>query len=100
LLIIDAPNIAQIGSDDIAGEWFVDSHLYHFSRRTLARLLEIAGFEIVAGADPRDRENLLFAARKRNEPMSSESRDFAEVDAALATITAYVTTRANALRAA
>jgi SAM-dependent methyltransferase len=100
LLIIDAPNIALIGSDDIAEEWFIDNHLYHFSRRTLARLLEAAGFEIVAGSDPRDRENLLFAARKRNEPMSSQSRDFAEVDAALATITAYVTTRANALRAA
>ncbi len=99
LLIIDAPNIAQIGSGDIAEEWFIDD-LYHFSRRTLARLLEIAGFEIVAGADVRDGENLLFAARKRNGPMCSVGRDFAEVDAALTLIASYVTARVNAQRAA
>jgi len=99
LLIIDAPDIARIGSDDIAEEWFIDD-LYHFSRRTLARLLEIAGFEIVAGADVRDYENLLFAARKRNEPMRSGARDFAEVEASLARITSYVTARVNAQRAA
>ena len=100
LLIIDAPNIAQIGSDHTAEEWFIDDHLYHFSRRTLARLLEIAGFEIVAGADVRDGENLLFAARKRNEPMRSRARDFAEVDAALTLIDSYVTARVSAQRAA
>jgi SAM-dependent methyltransferase len=100
LLIIDAPNIAQIGSDEIAEEWFIDNHLYHFSRRTLARLLEIAGFETVAGADSQDQENLLFVARKRNEPVRSIARDYAEVEAALALITSYVTTRANAQRAA
>ncbi len=99
LLIIDAPNIARIGSGDIAEEWFIDN-LYHFSRRTLARLLEIAGFEIVSGADVRDGENLLFAARKRNEPMPSVARDFAEVDAALTLIASYVTARVNAQRAA
>jgi len=27
LLIIDAANIALIGSDDIVGEWFIDNHL-------------------------------------------------------------------------
>ncbi|MEA2824879.1 MAG: hypothetical protein QOF03_1361 [Alphaproteobacteria bacterium] len=100
LLIIDAPNIAQIGSDDIAEEWFIDNHLYHFSRRTLARLLEIAGFETVAGADSQDGENLLFAARKRNEPTRSVARDSAEVDAALALIDSYVTARVGAQRAA
>jgi len=100
LLIIDAPNIAQIGSDHTAEEWFIDDHLYHFSRRTLARLLEITGFEIVAGADVRDGENLLFAARKRNEPMPSVARDFAEVDAALTLIASYVTARVSAQRAA
>src|SRR6266567_6549471 len=99
LLIIDAPNIAQIGSGDIAEEWFIDN-LYYFSRRTLARLLEIAGFEIVAGADVRDGENLLFAARKRNGPMCSVGRDFAEMDAALTLIASYVSARVNAQRAA
>jgi SAM-dependent methyltransferase len=100
VLIVDAPNIEEIGSDGIAEEWFIDNHLYHFSRRTLARLLEIAGFETVAGADSRDRENLLLAARKRNKPTRSGGRDLGEVDAALALIASYVTARVGAQRAA
>jgi 2-polyprenyl-3-methyl-5-hydroxy-6-metoxy-1,4-benzoquinol methylase len=100
LLIIDAPNIALIGSDDIVGEWFIDNHLYHFSRRTLARILEVAGFEIVAGPDSRDHENLLIAARKRKQTAGSVARDYAEVDAALARITSYVNARARVQHAA
>jgi SAM-dependent methyltransferase len=100
LLIIDASNIALIDGGDIAEEWFIDNHLFHFSRVTLARLLEAAGFEIVAGPDPKDRENLLFAARKRIRPTHSVAHDPAEVDAALALITSYVTARARAQRAA
>lgn len=100
LLIIDAPNIALIGSDDIVGEWFTDNHLFHFSRRTLARFLEVAGFEIVAGPDSRDHENLLIAARKRKQTTGSVARDYAEVDAALARITSYVTARARVQHAA
>ena len=33
LLVLDAPNIALIGGDDILEEWFIDKHLYHFSAR-------------------------------------------------------------------
>ena len=72
-------------------EWFIDQHLYHFSHVTLARLIEASGFDIVAGPDPKDRENLLFAARKRRHPARSGQRNPREVDAALALITAYVT---------
>jgi len=100
LLIIDAPNIALIGSDDIVGEWFIDNHLYHFSRRTLARILEVAGFEIVAGPDSRDHENLLIAARKRKQTTGSVARDYAEVEAALVRMTSYVTARARVQHAA
>ena len=50
LLVLDAPNIALIGGDDILEEWFIDKHLYHFSKRTLARMIEAAGFTIVAAA--------------------------------------------------
>ena len=35
LLVLDAPNIALIGADDIVEEWFIDKHLTHFSERTL-----------------------------------------------------------------
>ena len=100
LLIIDAPNIALIDSQNVVDEWFVDQHLFHFSQVTLARLIEASGFDIVAGPDPKDRENLLFAARKRRHPARSGQRNPREVDAALALITAYVTARARTQRAA
>jgi SAM-dependent methyltransferase len=100
LIIIDAPNIARIGGDDIADEWFIDAQLYHFSERTLARFLKAAGFEILAAPDPKDRENLLFAARKQKRPARSEQRDLGEVDRALTLITSYVINRARTQRAA
>ncbi|MEI9930680.1 MAG: class I SAM-dependent methyltransferase [Rhizomicrobium sp.] len=40
LLILDAPNIALLAADDIVEEWFIDKHLYHFSARTLGRMIE------------------------------------------------------------
>ncbi|HMI95182.1 MAG TPA: methyltransferase domain-containing protein [Micropepsaceae bacterium] len=100
LLIIDAPNIALIGGDDIADEWFVDTQLYHFSEVTLARLLDATGFEIVAGRDPKRRGNLLFAARKAKRPARSQQRNPGEVDGALALITSYVNYRVRTQRAA
>jgi len=64
LLVIDAPNIALIGGDDIAEEWFIDKHLFHFSDATLGAMLAAAGFDIVQANDRRDAVNLLFVARK------------------------------------
>ena len=40
LMVLDAPNIALIGGDDILEEWFIDKHLYHFSKITLTRMIE------------------------------------------------------------
>jgi hypothetical protein len=45
-------------------EWFIDKHLYHFSARTLMRLVVAAGFEIIAAPDIEDHTNLLIVARK------------------------------------
>ena len=64
LLVLDAPNIALIGADDIVEEWFIDKHLYHFSERTLTRMVEAAGFSLVERPDPADRENLFLVAKK------------------------------------
>ncbi len=100
LLIVDAPNIAAIGSDPIMEEWFTDQRLYHFSHTTLARLLEACGFDIIAGLDPKDCENLIFAARKRDAAARAGQRNPGEVDAALALITSYITRRARTQRAA
>lgn len=97
LLIVDAPNVALLSSDDILEEWFIDKHLFHFSAGTLARLLSANGFEVVDGPDKSDRENLLFTARKRAVAARPLARDAHEADRALALINTYVATRARNL---
>jgi SAM-dependent methyltransferase len=97
LLIVDAPDIALIGAEDIVEEWFIDKHLYHFSKKTLAHCLESSGFEIVGAPDASDRENLLFAARKGPIGAGIVQQDSDEVAAALSLVTAYVTNRARNL---
>ena len=99
LLVVDVPNIVLIGSDDIVEEWFIDKHLTHFSARTLARMIEAAGFSIVEGPDASDRENLLIVARKNGRIISFLERDAREVDAARDLMTDYVAARARNLMA-
>lgn len=99
LLLVDVPNIALIGSDDIVEEWFIDKHLTHFSARTLSRMIEAAGFTILEGPEPSDRENLLIVARKNGRIISFLERDAREVDAARDLVTEYVAARARNLMA-
>ncbi|MEP6828881.1 MAG: class I SAM-dependent methyltransferase [Rhizomicrobium sp.] len=94
LLVLDAPNIALIGGDDILEEWFIDKHLYHFSETTLGRMIEAAGFTIIERPDPKDRINLLFVARKNGGPVTDIAADPAEVMNAVRLLTSYVATRA------
>jgi SAM-dependent methyltransferase len=96
LLVLDAPNIALIGGDDILEEWFIDKHLYHFSQTTLARMIEAAGFTILAGPDPSDLTNLLFVARKtKMAAVAAIAADPVEVAVAAALIQRYRKTRAT-----
>ncbi len=98
LLILDAPNIAIIGSDDIVEEWFIDKHLYHFSARTLMRLVTGAGFEVVAPPQAGDRENLLIVARKSESgPRTARDADPREVEAAEGLVVQYGAARARNL---
>jgi 2-polyprenyl-3-methyl-5-hydroxy-6-metoxy-1,4-benzoquinol methylase len=94
LLVLDAPNIALIGGDDIVEEWFIDKHLYHFSKVTLTRLIEAAGFTIIAEPDATDLTNLLFVARKTRAPAVQIAPDAAEAAHAEALIQRYRQTRA------
>lgn len=98
LLILDAPNIAVTGSEDILEEWFADKHLYHFSARTLTRMVEAAGFEILEQPDPSDLENLFIVARKSGTPHKAEP-DPAEVDRAVELVSSYAATRAHNVEA-
>ena len=94
LLILDAPNIALIGGDDILEEWFIDKHLYHFSETTLTRMIEAAGFTILERPDPKDRINLLFVARKDGVAQTDIAADPVEAARAEKLIATYVRTRA------
>jgi SAM-dependent methyltransferase len=99
LLVIDAPNTALLGGEDIVEEWFIDKHLFHFSARTLARMIEAAGFTIIEQNDSTDAINLLFVARKTGTPNTVIASDPAEAVQALALIASYQKTRAHNLAA-
>lgn len=99
ILVIDAPNIALIGGDDIVEEWFIDKHLFHFSEQTLRRMMAAAGFEILESNDPDDLVNLLFVARKTNNTWPSVSQDSEEVIRARNLMKRYCATRRKNLEA-
>jgi len=99
LLVIDAPNLALLASDDIVEEWFIDKHLYHFTDITLMRMLETAGFEVLEYPDPADTINVLFVARKRGRGKSAVHADPYEVARAENLLRRYVETRALNLAA-
>jgi SAM-dependent methyltransferase len=99
LLVLDAPNIAILDADDIVEEWFIDKHLYHFSARTLMRLVEAAGFEVIAAPDIADRENLLLIARKSYTAHRAIDADPREVAATQRLIACYGAARARNLSA-
>jgi len=99
LLVLDAPNIAIIEADDIIEEWFIDKHLYHFSVRTLMRMVRAAGFDIVSAPDPKDRENLLLVARKSRVGYAVAGADPLEVSEAERLMAEYVSARARNLAA-
>jgi 2-polyprenyl-3-methyl-5-hydroxy-6-metoxy-1,4-benzoquinol methylase len=94
LLVLDAPNIALIGGDDILEEWFIDKHLYHFSETTLTRMIEAAGFTILERPDPRDSINLLIVAQKTGSAAALIGADPMEVARADNLIASYVRNRA------
>lgn len=99
LLVLDAPNIAILDESDMIEEWFIDKHLYHFSARTLIRMVRAAGFDIVEAPDAKDRTNILIVARKSDKAIRAKDDDPLEVSEAMRLIAAYGATRAHNLAA-
>lgn len=99
ILIVDAPNIAFLGSDDVVEEWFIDKHLFHFSAGTLARMIEMAGFEIIERPDPADIDNILIVARKSDHSTPKHDQDREEVVRAEDLIATYIANRARNIMA-
>jgi 2-polyprenyl-3-methyl-5-hydroxy-6-metoxy-1,4-benzoquinol methylase len=98
-LLLEVPNTAIIGSNDIVEEFFIDKHLYHFSSRTLARLLSVCGFRAIAIADPRDTVNITVVAVKTEDISFAVPADPQEVESAAALISAYHAQRLQNLSA-
>jgi SAM-dependent methyltransferase len=87
LLFLEVPNMALIGDSDIVEEWFIDKHLYHFTRGTLLAMLARARFEVIDAPDPADRVNLTIVARRAlNAPAPVDAGNAAE---AFALVAAY-----------
>jgi SAM-dependent methyltransferase len=99
ILVLDAPNTALLAVDDVVEEWFIDKHLYHFSERTLTRMIEAAGFTILEKPDPKDKSNLFFVARKNGRAPAHAGFDFDEVEYATELMAMYVANRARNLAA-
>ena len=95
LLVLDAPNLALVGTEDIAEEWFIDKHLFHFTARTLSRMIEAAGFTIIRQNDPADLTNLLFVARKSGASQDVIAADPGEVAQARDLLARYQAARAR-----
>ena len=99
LFVLDAPNIDLIGVDDIVEEWFIDKHLYHFSERTLSRMIEASGFAIIERPDTDDLANLFLVARQSMRSDAVIGGDPQEVDKAYRLIANYAANRARNLAA-
>lgn len=98
-LLLEVPNTSIISSNDIVEEFFIDKHLYHFSPRSLAKLLSVCGFRAVAIGDPRDTVNITVVAVKADELSPTVAADPREVEAAAALISAYHAQRMQNLSA-
>jgi 2-polyprenyl-3-methyl-5-hydroxy-6-metoxy-1,4-benzoquinol methylase len=98
-LFLEVPNTAVIAANDIVEEFFTDKHLYHFSSRTLARLLTACGFRAVAIGDARDTVNIGVVAVKADDLPRAVPADPHEVEAAAALISAYHAQRLQNLNA-
>ena len=98
-LLIEVPNVALLSSNDIVEEFFIDKHLYHFSNRTLARLLTACGFRAVAIGDPRDAVNITVVAVKADTILDTVAADPDEVRETAALISAYQAMRMTNLNA-
>jgi len=99
LVVLDAPNLAILDESDMIEEWFIDKHLYHFSARTLIRMVRAAGFDIVEAPDSKDRANILIVARKSDKAVRAKDDDPLEVAEAERLIAAYGANRARNLAA-
>ena len=67
ILYIEVPNIEFLKQSDIVEEWFIDKHLYHFSRHTLFQYFKKYDFHIIFQSPNEDYSNLSFVGTKNTD---------------------------------
>lgn len=63
-IYVETPNFDWCKISDVVEEFFIDKHLYHFSKDTLSAMLTLAGFEITYLEA--DTENIRLLAKKNS----------------------------------
>lgn len=76
LLYIEVPNIEFLNTTDIIEEWFIDKHLYHFSRNLLLQYLKKVGFNIIHCSDELVRENISIIIQKNGTKNHVQISDY------------------------
>lgn len=93
LLYLEVPDLAFLDRDDLVEEWFIDKHLYHFSRACLAASISAAGLAVVAAPKDPAGENLVLIARRSRDAAATSVAAPQEVAAAHARLARYGATR-------
>lgn len=93
LLLLEVPNIARIGGEDIVEEWFIDKHLYHFSDATLRLAAYIAGFEILRASRPAEQSHLTLLLKPFLKQRAAAAPQRTEGDKAAVLIERYQAVR-------
>lgn len=99
ILVVDTRNIAALREESAIEEWFAPSRRFHFSSRTLTKMIRGSGFEIVEQPDREDRENILLVAVKSARIDGHIGVDPMEVHSAHALIAFYDAMRSRNLSA-
>ena len=93
LLLLEVPNIALIGGEDVVEEWFIDKHLFHFSATTLRFACHIAGFEILRISPPTELSHLTVLLKRYAKQRAAEKPDRSEGERASVLIERYKAVR-------
>ncbi|MBI3463393.1 MAG: class I SAM-dependent methyltransferase [Planctomycetes bacterium] len=72
-LFLEVPRTQRITSATILFEYFIDNHLFHFTRGTIRNYLSLFDFELLH-EETEDQDNLTFLLRKRSGTVRSPDR--------------------------
>ena len=76
---VEVPNIEFLNTNDIIEEWFIDKHLYHFSRNVFKKYFQDIGFKIKYESGQDDKSNIsLLLQKENNRDVSKHVNEYIE----------------------